>query len=127
MEIPLKITFNCNNYHLPNYRYVEVDGQPLHYIADLNSFYTVLGYSEDSHGAGISHDEFIWDIYMKDGSHKSRNCLKKRLIEYLQKNSMAFVDQYGDKLADWLAPCYAKNQPIPGCCLQTPSMQAQGA
>jgi hypothetical protein len=127
MGIPLKITFNCNNYHLPNYRYVEVDDHAIHYIANLDAFYQALGYSETIHSEGISHDEFIWDIYMKDGSDKSKNCLKKRLIEYLQKNSMEFVDKYGENLSDWLAPCYAKTKKAPECCVHLSPMQGQSA
>ena len=115
MEIPLKIKFNCNNFHLPNFGFIEVDGNAIHRIKDTRLFYEALGYSEEIHRRGIAHDEFIWDKYTRKGSDKSGDCLTARLIQYLKIHSAEFVEKYGNKIDEWVAICCTNNEMGPGC------------
>lgn len=115
MENPLKIKFNCNNFHLANFGFIEVDGEAIHRIKDTRQFYEALGYSEEAHQRGISHDEFIWEKYTKRGSEKSSDCLTAKLISYLKIHSAEFVEKYGAQVDEWRHAHCTKNNSGPGC------------
>lgn len=104
------IKFNCNNPNLWNFRYIEIDGDAIHYIADIGKFFEALGYSADLQSRGILPDEFLWDKYTKSGSEKSSYCLQAKLIEYLKIHSAKFVAVYGNKIEVWLEICRAQNR-----------------
>jgi hypothetical protein len=121
---PLHITFNCNNYTLPNFRYVEVDGEAVHRISDIKQFYEALGYSDEINKQGILHDEFIWDEYLKDGSSKCDHCLKAKLVEYLKTHSMKFVEKYGSEIDQCLSICPESEHQGTVCRAQCGARQA---
>jgi len=78
-----------------------MDGQPIHEIKNLDAFYTELGYTAEMRMAGVVPDEFIWDEYTKDNRTSYASCLQMHLIEYLVKNSIGFLGEYGNQYKTW--------------------------
>jgi len=81
--------------------WIEMDGQPIHEIKNLDAFYTELGYTAEMRMAGVVPDEFIWDEYTKDNRTSYASCLQMHLIEYLVKNSIGFLGEYGNQYKTW--------------------------
>ena len=76
----------CVQYHLastysPQYRWITVGDDKIHFISDLNEFYSALGYTEEVRRATKwLPDEFIWFEYTKDNCNKSAAQLQAKLI-----------------------------------------------
>lgn len=80
---------------------IEVDGQPIHKIKNLDAFYRELGYTAEIRKAGVLPDEFIWDKYIKGDPAIYADCLKMHIIEYLSKNSISFIGKYCNQVQNW--------------------------
>lgn len=81
--------------------FIEIDGECVHELHDLDAFYQVFGYSAEVSKAGILPDEFIWDKYIKDNSRYT-HCLQIHLIDYLKSHSEAFRKKYGVHADVWI-------------------------
>lgn len=93
-------------YHHPNNSnkytaWIKRGGQPYHRIENLDVFYGELGYIPDIRQAGKLPDEFIWDEYTKGKPSLFASCLQMHIVEYLAKNSIAFIGEYGNQYQDW--------------------------
>jgi hypothetical protein len=75
------------------------NGVPIHQIKDLEGFFRDLGYMAETKKAGALAEEFIWEEYTKD--NLAARCLQMRIIEYLVKNSVAFLGEYGNQYQNW--------------------------
>lgn len=82
--------------------FIEVDGECIHTLENLDEFYKVFGYTADVAKAGILPEEFVWETYIK-GNEKYTHCLQIHLIQYLNTYSPAFIKKYGDQSGAWLA------------------------
>ncbi|MGA8865096.1 MAG: hypothetical protein WBM09_01405 [Gallionella sp.] len=80
---------------------IEIDGQPIHNIKNLDAFYKEFGYTENIRKAGVLPDEFIWDEYTKGDHSIYSDCLQVHIIEYLTKNCAPFITEYGDQYQNW--------------------------
>ena len=81
--------------------WIKKNGQPFHQIKNLDAFYMELGYTPDIRKAGVLPDEFIWDEYTKGNPSPNASCFQMHIIEYLVKNSIAFISEYGNQYQDW--------------------------
>jgi hypothetical protein len=90
----------CNGRHQTGY--IEVDGEVIHPIKDLDEFFKTFGYTKEINMKGILPDEFIWDEYIKDGA-KHTECLQIHLIDYLRTHSETFRQKYGAQCGKWIA------------------------
>jgi len=81
--------------------WINKNGQPFHQIQNLDTFYKELGYTPDIRKAGVLPDEFIWIEYTKGNPSPYVSCLQMHFIEYLAKNSIAFISEYGNQYQDW--------------------------
>ncbi len=82
---------------------IELKGEVVHYIDDLNAFYKVFGYTTELAKAGILPDEFIWEEYLNDSAKKCNTCFRLHIIEYLIKHSESSKEKYGKLYANWIA------------------------
>ncbi len=80
---------------------IGMDGQTTHRIKNLDAFYGELGYTAEMRKAGVLPDEFIWTEYTKGNPPPYANCLQMHIVEYLAKNSIAFIGEYGNQYQDW--------------------------
>jgi len=78
-----------------------MDGQPIHKIENLDVLYKELGYTPDIREAGVLPDEFIWYEYTKGNPSPFASCLQMHIVEYLVKNSIVFICEYGNQYQDW--------------------------
>jgi hypothetical protein len=98
----------CVQYHLastysPQYRWITVGDDKIHFISDLNEFYSALGYTEEVRRATKwLPEEFIWFEYTKDNCKKSAAQLQAKLIEYLAARSETFRERYSIQYTEWL-------------------------
>jgi hypothetical protein len=83
--------------------FIEIDGEFIHDIKNLDEFYRAFGYSVEIAKAGILPDEFIWTEYIKDAPLAFTNCLQIHIIEYLLKHSDTFREKYRENCADWIS------------------------
>jgi hypothetical protein len=81
---------------------IEMDGQPIHKIKNLEAFYQCLGYTADARKSGLLPDEFIWEKYIKGDPFNFADCLQMHIVEYLAKNSITFINEYGNQYLNWL-------------------------
>jgi len=82
---------------------IEVEGEVVHKIEDLNEFHKAFGYTSDMANAGILPDEFIWEEYIKDKAASCAACYQLHIIEYLLKHSATFFQKFGERYDDWIA------------------------
>ena len=78
--------------------WIEMDGQPIHEIKNPDEFYKELGYTAEMRMAGVLPDEFLRH---ECNSSFYAICFEMHLIEYLVKNSIAFIDEYGNQYKNW--------------------------
>lgn len=83
--------------------HIEVDGEIIHRVEDLNAFYEAFGYIDDMRKQGVLPEEFIWDEYVKDSVENHTACYQIHLVEYLIKHSDVFRKKYGVQCVEWLA------------------------
>ncbi|NQY27112.1 MAG: hypothetical protein HRT92_08030 [Piscirickettsiaceae bacterium] len=88
----LKVVLNSPNHQ--NYRHIVHDGKKLHYIQNVREFYYTLGYTDNMARANILPDEFVWDEYTNNSGYSV--CLQKHILDYLNKYSPTFYEDYGD-------------------------------
>lgn len=77
-----------------------------------DDFYAHLGYTEELKKAGILPDEFIWNQYTTDGCKESAAALQIKLIEYLSKYSITFMEQYGTECKSWISLLLKKQRDV---------------
>jgi hypothetical protein len=80
---------------------IKQDGRLIHRIKDLDGFYKEFGYTEEMRKSGVMPDEFIWDQYIKGNPPPYANCFQMHIVEYLAKNSIAFIEEYGNQYQNW--------------------------
>jgi hypothetical protein len=80
---------------------IEMDGQPFHKIKNLDVFYQELGYTPEIRKAGLLPDEFIWEKYIKGDPSTFAGCLQMHIVEYLAKNSITFINEFGYQYQTW--------------------------
>lgn len=127
MKNPLRITFNCSNYHLPNFKSIEVNGEAIHQIVDVMTFYEALGYTREIQSSGMMPEEFIWEEYVRHGSRKSIGCLNAKLTEYLKLHSAAFVEKFGNEIDVLLEICHAADRSGGACRATCPQIAGNGS
>jgi hypothetical protein len=93
-------------YHYPNNsnKYtalIKRDGQTIHKIGNLDAFFKEFGYTPELSKAEVLPDEFIWDEYTKGNPSPFASCLQMHIVEYLAKNSIAFIGEYGNQYQAW--------------------------
>jgi len=94
--------------HHNQYGYIMLGNEKVHRIADMNEFYSALGYNDEIMKTGLLPEEYVWDQYHKDKSEKSECCLQIRIIEYLSKHLPSFKKNYAVECEHWLASCVKK-------------------
>jgi len=88
----LNVILNSPNHQ--NYRQITSGDEPLHYIENVREFYYAVGYTDDMAKAMVMPDEFVWDEYVSNVGYSV--CLQKHILDYLNKNSPAFSENYGE-------------------------------
>ena len=96
------ITYNLSNPASHKFRGIEVNGEIVHRIEDIDEFYGIFGYSSDMKKAGVLPEEFIWNQHTKHAKTNFAICKLIQLIEYLRFQSPQFLQKYGDKCDEWL-------------------------
>jgi hypothetical protein len=86
-------------------RCIKADSEIIHYIDDLNEFYSALGYTDEMQKAGIEPEVFRWQEYSKDSAVESPFCLQSRIAVYLNKHSSTFREKYGREYDRWAGSC----------------------
>jgi hypothetical protein len=99
-----------------HFGFIEVDGNSIHEIENLDEFYKAFGYSTDIAKAGILPDEFMWDEYIRDTAVNFNSCFQIHLIEYLFKHSDPFREKYGKQFESWIE-AYAETLITDECML----------
>ena len=94
--------------HHNQYGYITLGNEKVHHIGDVHEFYRALGYNDEILKTGLLPEEYIWNQYHKDKSEKSEVCLQIKIIEYLNKHSPTFKDNYAVECEHWLASCMKK-------------------
>jgi hypothetical protein len=82
---------------------IELEGEEIHKITNLDEFYKAFGYTQNINCAGILPDEFIWAEYINNALVNSAACMKIRIIEYLIKHSDIFRQKYSNQYESWFA------------------------
>jgi hypothetical protein len=96
------IIYNLSNPASEKFRGIEVNGEVLHWIEDIDEFYGIFGYSSDMRKAGVLPEEFIWDEYTRYAKSNFAVCKLIQLIEYLRFQSPEFLRKYGNRCEEWL-------------------------
>lgn len=97
------ITYNLSNPLNERYRSIEVNGEVIHWIDDIDKFYEIFGYSADIRKTGVLPEEFIWNEYAKKNPFDFTACKLIQIIEYLRVHSRNFLHKYGKECEEWLA------------------------
>lgn len=91
------------NYHLANplsmrFGCVEMDGEIIHRIANIDEFYHEFGFTPGMSKAGVLPEEYIWAKYIQNATCNFVVCIQIRIIKYLIKHS----EEYGEQCKVWL-------------------------
>jgi hypothetical protein len=83
--------------------FIEFNGEKFS-IADMNTFYREMGYTDDMRLQGVMPDEYIWETFVsqKDNRHVD-SCYQLHIMSYLCKFSTDFVQKYGHMCGDLLS------------------------
>ena len=82
--------------------------EKVHHIRDADEFYKALGYTDEIRKTGLMPEEYIWEKYHKAKSDMSEVCLQIKIIEYLNKHSPSFKENYAVECEHWLSSCKEK-------------------
>lgn len=90
-------------YHLANplsmhFRCVEMEGEVIHRIENIDEFYYEFGYTPDMLKAGVLPEEYIWAKYIQNTACNFTVCIQIRILKYLINHS----DKYGEQCKVWL-------------------------
>jgi len=111
------------NYHLANpqsmyFGCVDMDGEIIHQIANIDEFYYEFGYTAEMMKAGVLPEEYIWTKYIQNATCNFAVCLQICIIKYLIKHS----DQYGEQcescLGVYLKDTVAKGMACAACTMK---------
>ena len=97
------ITYNLSNPGNEMYRYIEINGEPIHWIEDPDKFYAIFGFTRDMRQAGMLPEEFIWGEYRNNRKFDFTACMQTQIIKYLRVHSHKFLQKYGNQCEQWLA------------------------
>ncbi len=97
------ITYNLSNPSSEKYRSIEVNGEIIHWIEDIDKFYKLFGYTQNMKDAGVLPQEFISDEFTSNHEYDFTVCMQIQIIEYLRINSHAFSLKYGNQCERWLS------------------------
>lgn len=97
------ITYNLYNPANEMYRYIEVNGEVVHWIEDPDKFYEIFGFTQDMRRAGVLPEEFIWGEYRNNRKFDFTACMQIQIIEYLRMHSHKFLQKYGSQCEKCLA------------------------
>jgi len=70
---------------------IEINGEVIHRIEDLEAFYKIFGYTDDLVKTGKLPDDFIWEAYVTNSAVNCAPCFQLHIIEYLIMHSTAFL------------------------------------
>ncbi len=85
-----------------HYGCIELGGEVVHKIENLDEFHKAFGYTPDLAKAGILPDEFIWEEYIRDSAKNCNTCFQMHIIEYLIKHSASFRKKYEEQCEEWI-------------------------
>jgi hypothetical protein len=100
--------------HIPHIKYrskdpsnrhfgiIEIEGNIVHRVEDLNAFYEAFGYIADMRKQGVLPEEFIWEEYVRDSVENHTACYQIHIVEYLIKHSDTFRKKYGAQCENWI-------------------------
>lgn len=97
------ITYNLSNPGNEMYRYIEINGEAIHWIEDTDKFYRIFGFTPDMRQAGVLPEEFLWGEYRNNRKSDFSACMQTQIIEYLRVHSHKFLQKYGSQCEKWLA------------------------
>jgi hypothetical protein len=97
-----KIEYNIFNPLSDIYLAIEVNGEIVHFIDDLDTFYELFGYTGETRKLGVSPDEFIRSEYTIDKKFDFGACIQIQIIEYLRIRSPEFMKKFGNICNEWL-------------------------
>lgn len=83
---------------------IELDGDAIHSITDLNEFYKYLGYSEEIALCGTLPEEFVWETYFKNTIKNCASCYQLHIIDFLLRYSKTFTKKYGKQCHRLITP-----------------------
>lgn len=78
-----------------------MDGEAIHHAKHLDALYNALGYKPEMKKAGILPGEFIWNEYTEGNPSPYAKCFQMHIVEYLAKESIAFLGKYGNQYQNW--------------------------
>jgi hypothetical protein len=99
-----KFTFHLKPYREIDLPCIELDGDVIYSITDLNEFYKYLGYSERIALSGVLPDEFVWKTYFKDSVENCASCYQLHIIDFLLRYSKTFAKKYGSQCQKLITP-----------------------
>jgi len=82
---------------------IEIEGEVIHRIDNLEEFYKTFGYTDELVKAGKLPDDFIWEAYVTNSAVNCAPCFQLHMIEYLIMHSTAFLKKYREQYDDWIA------------------------
>ncbi len=95
--------YHLTNVSRMNFGCIEVAGEVIHKIDNVDEFYKEFGYTPDIRKAGVLPDEYVWDEYINNATVNNAACLQMHIIEYLIKHSESFRRKYGVQCESWIA------------------------
>jgi len=107
-------------YYLSNslsmhFRCVEMEGEVIHRIENIDEFYLEFGYTPDMMKAGVLPEEFIWAEYIQNATCNFVICIQIRILKYLIKHSDKYVEQCKVWLDTYLEESVAKAATCANC------------
>ena len=116
MQTLPNITYSLSNPISEKYRGIEVNGEVIHWIEDIDEFYGIFGFSSDMRNAGLIPEEFISNEYANFAQSNFTACKLIQLIEYLRFQSPQFLQKYGNKCEEWLTALAKMRTANPEVC-----------
>ena len=82
---------------------IVLDGEVVHVIDGLDSFYKHFGYTTEMAKKGILPDEYIWEAFFKNQISDCISCHQLHITEYLLNQAGPFAMKNRDKCIEWIA------------------------
>ena len=88
--------------------YIEVGNENNYRIANIDTFYCMLGYTVEVAKKRILPDEFIWDTFLKHTHLNCYSCYQLRIIQDLLKHEPSFLMKFGQQCDEWISVHFEK-------------------
>ena len=92
---------------------IRADGQLIHVIENVNTFYETFGYNQEVARNGILPDEYLWEEYIHKPVAELSACFQMLIVKYLKAHSDIFNRLYGNEIEHWIA-AHAELRPESG-------------